>query len=184
VRKLRATSQNRVCGFHSIGNPSIFACRAAHRVGGQGKGEAKLSNELKTHLAELGRSKPYRDMPDAFSELAAVLIRSAEQERKGLERVIERMLQTVQMIPLDADVFYSVRTLQVEHGMSAQDSIVLASIVGHLSDTQPVESCFLNRNTKDFDDPKVRERLDFFGCNFFGRFDEGLRYIETHLARE
>ena len=64
--------------------------------------------------------------------------------------------------------------------MSAQDSIVLASVLSHLGDT--TESCFLNRNTKDFDRPDIREMLDEYGCKFFGRFDEGLRYIEARLA--
>jgi hypothetical protein len=48
-------------------------------------------------------------------------------------------------------------------GLSAQDSIVLASIVSHLAKTKPAESCFLNRNTKDFDGPDVRETLDQYG---------------------
>ena len=67
--------------------------------------------------------------------------------------------------------------------MSVQDSIVLASIVSHLAATKPVESCFLNRNTKDFDDPNVQEMLDEFGCKFFGRFDDGLHYIEARLRQ-
>jgi len=46
------------------------------------------------------------------------------------------------------------------------------------------ESCFLNRNTRDFDDPNVREMLDEFGCKFFGRSDDGLHYIEARLRQE
>jgi hypothetical protein len=58
---------------------------------------------------------------------------------------------------------------------------MLASIVSHLSETKPVKSCHLNRNTKDFDDPNVRQILDDFGCKFFARFDQGLRYVESCL---
>lgn len=65
--------------------------------------------------------------------------------------------------------------------MSFQDSIVLASVIRHLAETRPAVSCFLNRNTKDFDDPSVREMLDESGCKFFGRFDDALHYIEAHL---
>ena len=46
----------------------------------------RLSNELQHQLSELGRSKPYRGVPDDFSALATILIRSAEQERNGLQR--------------------------------------------------------------------------------------------------
>jgi hypothetical protein len=39
-------------------------------------------------------------------------------------------------------------------------------------------------NFSEFDDPNVREMLDEFGCKFFGRFDDGLRYIQARLRKE
>lgn len=144
----------------------------------------RLGHELQAQLSDLGRSRPYREVPGNFSELAAVLIRSTERERKGLERTIEVMLKTAHLIPLDSGIFHQAGGIQVGLDMSAQDSIVLASIVSHLANTTPAESCFLNRNTKDFDDPNVREMLDEFGCKFFGRFDEGLHYIEAWLRKK
>ncbi len=47
------------------------------------KARNRLSNELLHQLSELGRSKPYRAVPEDFSALATLLIRSAEQERDG-----------------------------------------------------------------------------------------------------
>ena len=58
-----------------------------------------------------------------------------------------------------------------------------ASILSHLADTKPPESCFLNRNVRDFDTQKVRETLDTFGCRLFGRFDDGLHYVETRIRQ-
>lgn len=40
------------------------------------KARNRLSNELQQQLSELGRSKPYRGVPDEFSALAGLLIRS------------------------------------------------------------------------------------------------------------
>jgi hypothetical protein len=40
-----------------------------------------------------------------------------------------------------------------------------------------MDSCFLSRNSRDFDDPDVRARLDQLGCQFFADFDEALAYI-------
>jgi hypothetical protein len=103
-------------------------------------------------------------------------------ERAGLERAVEAMLKIAHVIPLDTAIFNRASGIQIALDMSStQDSIILASIVSHLLETKPPESCFLNRNTKDFDDPNVREILDGFGCKFFGRFDDGLRYIEARL---
>ena len=71
--------------------------------------------------------------------------------------------------------------MEPEYDLSGQDSIVLASVLAHLELDAPVESCFLNRNTRDFDDPDIRDRLEAFRCKFFAKFDAGLAYISTRI---
>ncbi len=66
--------------------------------------------------------------------------------------------------------------------MSGQDAVVLASVLAHLDQHAPDESCFLNRNSKDFDDPDIRERLDVRGCKFLTKFEDGLQYVISRLA--
>jgi hypothetical protein len=144
---------------------------------------SRLRSELLPHLRELARSRAYREVSANFDELADLLLRSTERERAGLQRTIERMIKAAQVIPLDSRVLDMAGSIESGFGLSAQDSIVLASIVSHLAETKPAESCFLNRNTKDFDGPDVRETLDQYGCRFFGRFDEGLHDIEARLAK-
>jgi predicted nucleic acid-binding protein len=161
----------------SLAEPHIALMR-------RGNERSRLSAELQKHLSELGRSKTYREVSGNFSELAALLIASAEREHAGLQRATDGMLKAAEIIPLNSDVFHQAGGIQVAFDMSVQDSIVLASVVSHLAATKPAESCFLNRNTKDFDDPNVREMLDEFGCKFFGRFDDGLHYIEARLRQE
>lgn len=176
--KLASTGSIRlVIPAFSLAEPHIALMRKS-------SDRSRLSAELQKHLSELARSKPYREAPGNFSELVAVLVRSAEREREGLERAIETILKTAVVIPLDSEMLYRGSGIQVGLDMSAQDSIVLASIVAHLVETKPPESCFLNRNTKDFDDPIVREMLADLGCKFFARFDHGLRYIEASLHAE
>jgi len=144
---------------------------------------SRLRDELLPHLRELARSRAHRELSANLHGLADLLAGSAERERRGLQRTIEGMLKVAQVIPLDAGVLDMANNMEPRFGLSPQDSIVLASIVSHLGLTKPAESCFLNRNTKDFDYPNVREMLDEFGCKFFGRFDEGLHYIEARLAK-
>jgi hypothetical protein len=158
----------------SLAEPHITLMRKA-------SDRSRLSTERQKQLSDLGRSKPYREASGSFNEITAMLIRSAESERAGLERAMDGILKAAEVIPLDSDVFYRAGGIQIGLGMSAQDSIVLASVVRHLSETKPVESCLLNRNTRDFDDPNVRDVLEQFGCRFFGRFDHALQYIEVLL---
>jgi hypothetical protein len=92
------------------------------------------------------------------------------------------MLRTANVIALDAAILGSAADMQVEYGMSGQDAIVLASVLAHLNLHNPPESCFLNRNSKDFDDPDIRERLETRGCKFFAKFEDGLRYVMTRIG--
>jgi predicted nucleic acid-binding protein len=149
-----------------------------HRKGAR----LKLNSELVLQFREIARSKPYREVSASFLEVADILVGSAEREREALRRSIELMLRTAHVISLDADVLDQAGKVEAKLKMSAQDSIVLASIMSHLVKTKPAESCFLNRNTKDFDDSRILQALDEYGCKFFGRFDEGLHYIEARLA--
>jgi len=58
---------------------------------------------------------------------------------------------------------------------------VLALVIVDLDLKKSAESCFLNRNARDFDNPSIREALNTRACEFFGRFDDGLRYIKTRI---
>lgn len=145
---------------------------------------SRLVPELRKHLSELSRSKPYRSASSTLTELTSLLISSGESERARLQSALDGILHAAGVIPLNSDVFYQAREIQLGFDMSFQDSIVLASVVRHLAETKPAESCFLNRNTKDFDDPNIRDMLDEFRCRFFGRFDHALDYIEAHLRSQ
>jgi hypothetical protein len=105
--------------------------------------------------------------------LAAALIASAQFEREGLRRAVSELIQIAEVIQLDAAVL---------HSGAGQDAIVLASVLGHLQVNAPVESCFLNRNSKDFDDPDILERLEALDCKFFPKFTPALSYISARLA--
>jgi hypothetical protein len=160
-----------------------FALAEPHvAISGKEKARSRLGNDLRKQLFELGRSKPHRSVPATFDALASVLISSAQFERDGLRDTISVLLRTADVISLDAAILSSALNMQVEFGMSGQDAIVLASVLVHLDVHRPHESCFLNRNTKDFDDPDVRERLEAYGCKFFGKFEDGLRYIVARIG--
>jgi predicted nucleic acid-binding protein len=148
------------------------------------KPRRKLASELKSHLDELGRSKQYRQVPDAFAHLRRILLAAGPIERDGLKRTLESMLAGAEIIPLSSDILNEAIEYQEKLELPAKDAIVLASVMSHLEETLPTESCFLNRNTKDFDSPGVRRLLDLYHCKFFGSFDDGLRYIEGRLKQQ
>jgi hypothetical protein len=162
--------------------PAFSLAEPHQAISGKAKVRTELGNQLRRQLNELGRSKPYHAIPATFGSLASVLIASAELERDGLKRTISNLLSIAEIVALDAAILNSAAALQVQVGLSGQDSIVLASILAHLDSKKSTESCFLNRNTKDFDDPDIREALEKRGCKFLTNFEDGLRYVQSRIA--
>lgn len=148
------------------------------------KARSTLRRDLDSHLRDLARSKQHRAVPTDFAALGAVLAASAQSERDGVRATVSDLARTADVIALDASILNSALEVQVEFGMSGQDAIVLASVLYHLNAHQPSQSCFLNRNTKDFDDPDIREKLASYGCKFFGNFEQGLRYVVAQTSSE
>lgn len=94
---------------------------------------------------------------------------------------MDKVLLGAEIIPLNSEVLEKAGDYQEGLGLPANDSIVFASVMSHLEEKFGEESCFLNRNTKDFDSPQIREMLRICDCKFFGSFDDGLHYIRSRL---
>jgi hypothetical protein len=162
--------------------PAFSLAEPHQAISLKAKARSRLSDDLRRHLSELGRSRPHREMPATFDALAATLAANAKFEREGLRRAIADLLGAAEIIPLDSGILRAASVAEAEYGLSGQDSIVLASVLAHLEATAPAESCFLNSNTKDFDDPDIRDRLESFGCKFFARFAPALAYVLTRVS--
>jgi predicted nucleic acid-binding protein len=161
--------------------PAFSLAEPHQAIAAKAKARARLGEDLRKHLSELGRSKPHREIPATFEALAVALAASAQLEREGVRRAVSTMLQAAEIIALDGQILRSAGVVVDEYSLSGQDSIVLASVLSHLEKTEPAESCFLNRNTKDFDDPNIRERLEGFRCKFFAKFSAAAAYISSRI---
>jgi hypothetical protein len=147
------------------------------------KARKRFSADLKSHLGDLGRSRPHRDLPATADTLSETLITRAQLDRVGLKRIISTLLETASVIPLDSALVSFGSQMENDYGLTGQDAIVLASVVSHLETTRPIDSCFLNRNSKDFDDPDIRERLESLDCELFATFGGALEYLKSHLQQ-
>jgi predicted nucleic acid-binding protein len=162
--------------------PAFSLAEPHQAIAGKAKARSRMREDLRTHLNELARSRPHREIPATFDALAAALIASAEFEREGLRRAVSQLLQNADIIPLDAAILGSAAAIEIAYGLSGQDAIVLASVLRHLEANALEESCFLNKNSRDFDDPDILEQLDALRCRFFARFTPALAWISSHPA--
>lgn len=146
------------------------------------KTRAKISNDLTTEVKQLSRSKPYQEEIEALQKVTGFLVRSQEEEKARLRSTIDRLLAVTEIIPLDAQILSSASKYQVGHDLSPQDSIVYASVLQHLSASSTAAKCFLNRNSKDFDDPDIVDTLDKYGCKMLFSFTNGYGYISSQIS--
>ena len=158
----------------SIGEPyEAWVRRSKQRRG--------LHEQLITAIHELSRSRPYQGSSDEFQELTDLLLRSDEEEKRRLDDTLQRILQTVGVIPIGLSIIRAAITFQESHSLSPQDSIVYASILDHLATEPENRSCFITKNSRDFVNPDIENDLKAYNCRLLTKFVSGLGYIRSQL---
>jgi len=141
------------------------------------KNRKKLKNSLDTELIQLARTDSYTDKIFEIQNLLNLLILSTEDEMRRIENVRRDIIKTAEIIPLNSTILNSSTAYQKMHDLSPQDAIVYASVLSHLKQSKPETACFLNKNSKDFDDPDISEMLEQYKCKFLSSFDHGYQFI-------
>lgn len=68
------------------------------------KRQTQIASDLAGELRQLSRSKPYKDEVDAFQSITGLLARSSQEEDQRLIAVLDRVLKTANIIPLEAGI--------------------------------------------------------------------------------
>lgn len=158
----------------SIGEPyEAWVRRSKHR--------RELREQLDKAIRELSRSRPYQGSSDEFLELTKVLLRSGEEEKRRLDEILERILQTVEVIPIGLSTIRAAIAFQKSRNLSPQDAIVYASILDHLVSASESFCCFVTKNSKDFMNPDIESELAIYSCQLLTRFADGLGYVRSRL---
>lgn len=142
----------------------------------------QMKAELDSELKQLARTTTYVHRLDGFQNLTALLIDSADEEAKRLEQTRSLLSQTAEILPLDRAILETATRYQVDHDLSPQDALVYAAVLSHLKRSGTQQSCFLNNNSKDFDDPDLVEELNGYNCRLLPRFDIGYQFILSRTS--
>ena len=116
-------------------------------------------------------------------DLSSIIAQSNEEESKRFAVYRRRFLAISEIIPLTTQVLSDAIDAETALDLSPQDAIIYASVVSNLSQHGKLSSCFLNKNTKDFDTPDIAPELARYGCRLIPQFNDGLRYIVNHLKQ-
>ena len=121
------------------------------------------------------------DVP-RLREAADILLRAEQETSRRFLEVRTRLLEVARMIAIDGPALRAASLLATQLGLELPDAVMLASVLGDANE-QPSQSIFINRNTKDFDDPDVKARLRSVSCDLVWKFDDGLARVESVLAK-
>ena len=132
-------------------------------------------------LGQIARTATYAGRLDGFRDVTALLMNIDVEESKRLEEVCSRLTKTAEVIPLDTSVLSASTQYQRTHRFAPQDALVYSAVLSHLERARAPRSCFLNRNSRDFDDQTVVEQLERYNCKLLPRFDAGSRFILNTL---
>ena len=146
------------------------------------KRRKRIKEIFDAELRQIARTSAYVDRLGDLHDLTALLIKLADEEEMRFEDVRSRLMRLTEVIPLDASVV-SVAAMQYQqtHGFSPQDALVFSSVLSHLERVSAPQSCFLNRDSKDFDNQIVVEQLNGYDCKLLPRFDDGHDFILNAL---
>ena len=141
------------------------------------KKRTKIKGKLDTELRQIARSADQKDRLRGFQDLTALLINVVDEETKRLKEVHFRLTEAAQIVPLDASILAAAIRYQGADRLSAQDAVIYSTVLSHLQATEPAQSCFLSRNSKDFSDQDIVDELRGFNCKYLPRFKTGYQFI-------
>jgi hypothetical protein len=144
-----------------------------------GNRRARTLTEFTDVLADLGRSRPYQTLVSNLEPFLANLAVIKIEEVERLEETIERMLRVGRSIPLTAQIFGYARWCKQNLGLSAQDAIMYASVLGDLAPAT-TDNCFVSRNSSDFG--VLKASLEEAGCRYFAHFPRLLEFLNSQVG--
>lgn len=143
----------------------------------------ELQRVLEAELGELARTASYTARIHHIQDIANLLIRSTEEEKQRFDLLRGRLLQLAEVIPLTRDILEMASRYESAYDLTPQDGLVYSSVKSHLEQHKPEQSCFLNRNTRDFDTPDIVDDLESHNCKMIPRFDDGCRFIQSQASQ-
>ena len=144
--------------------PAFSIAETYETVIRRAKQREKLTREIVQEIQQLSRSKSYKERSQILQTVTSLFARSVEEEQTRLNTTLQTILQIAETIPLSHVILTEATTFQSTFDFRPQDAIVYASVLQHLNTTSGQAHCFLNRNSKDFDDPEIIESLNVFQC--------------------
>jgi len=162
--------------------PAFSLVEPVYKLHRQKLGRQDIQKKFNDEIQQLSRTSGYETRIQSIEDLNKLFARSYDEEKKRFDKYRKRILEVAVTIPLNSLVLMEAASYEHIYGFSTQDAIVFASVLSHLKPNITIQSCFLNRNSKDFDNPDIKTELGRFNCTLIPRFDDGYKFISNRLG--
>jgi predicted nucleic acid-binding protein len=164
--------------------PAYSLAEPHEKLSRQARSRRELQQSLDAELRQLLRTTSYASRIKSIQGIASLMIQSNEEERYRFIQCRDRLLKVGEIVALNADILSEAASCETTYDLIPQDALVYASVITHLHQDLPEQSCFLNRNSKDFDSPDIVNELRQLNCRMIPRFDHGYSFIQSQLPSE
>jgi predicted nucleic acid-binding protein len=169
-------------GNASLIIPAYSLAEPHEKLTRQASNRKDLQQVLEAELRQLVRTAAYATRINSIQDIASLLVQSNEEEKQRFTHYRDRLLHVAEIVPLTRDILTTAAAYEIPYDLKPQDALVYASVITHLRHHQPTNSCFLNKNTRDFDNPDIVDELNRYHCRMIPRFDHGLSFIQAQLG--
>ena len=162
--------------------PSFSLTEPLEKLHRQSQNRDNLQKELNHEINQLKRNPIYKSRLQPIQDIRSLLIQSNREERIKFEKCRELFFEFTYIIPLSVEILKQAAMYEKSpYNLRPQDAIVYASIIASIKESSSIESCFLNRNSRDFDLPEIVEELENLNCKMIPRFDDVYNFISNKI---
>lgn len=162
--------------------PAYSLAEPHEKLSRQAKSRRELQQSLNIELRQLSRTASYTSRIRSIQDVASLMVQSNEEEQYRFIQYRERLLKIGEIVALTTDILIEAASCEAIYDLTPQDALVYTSVLNHLRRYQPRQSCFLNRNVKDFDSPDIVDELSRFNCRMIPQFDHGFSFLRSQLS--
>ena len=161
--------------------PAYSLAEPHERLYRQAKSRKELQRSLNNELQQLSRTASYKSRIESIKDLESLLVQGNEEEQNRFIQYRNRFFNSGEIVALTTEILIKAATYENDYDLPPQDALVYASVIAHLQNSQPLQSCFLNRNSKDFNIPDIKEELNILNCKPIFQFDQGYSFLRSQL---
>ncbi len=162
--------------------PTYSFAESLYRLEAKRKEISKLREMLVLENTQLARNTQYSQEVQVIGNLETFLVKVEAENKARLEEVWQSFAQIAEIINFDAQTFQTAKTIESKYSFrNLHDAIIFTSILDHINQHKPKQSCFLNRNTRDFDTVDVIGYLKSLNCKFFADFEKAFNFISSQI---